>query len=346
MRSIQVIVLFLAVTSCALQYARPHDNVVRTSSEPMPESPVPLRIQTSRTFLNSDVRRRIFDSEVIRSDDRARLRLEIKHSRTPGPVEVNASLSFFILSFGLLPFIAEIPYTSEFRILDEQSRTVRYYRVVTDQWTIGQLLGILLYPVNWIGPDSLEVTSVFGMTGRTSVSQVLGFVQFEQQLAEDLKDPDFRSLFTLDESEAVYALLRSSGNVPPEVARTVQYYLEEELDRIGLTLVERNRLDAVIEQQALSQSGLSDREAIRIGRMLSAGYILAPEIIFSRATRGEAGESPASLTVSLRCIDTSNGKILWKQQRTLSARPDERMDDLVQSVVRILILFLKKDNLI
>jgi TolB-like protein len=101
------------------------------------------------------------------------------------------------------------------------------------------------------------------------------------------------------------SIVAVSGFVPAkgEAAGLVKVLNETALSNLSrietLTLVERSRLDAVMEEQKLSLAGLTDTStAIEVGRLLAADYLLtgsviemsATVVIFGRIIRVESGE--------------------------------------------------------
>ena len=88
----------------------------------------------------------------------------------------------------------------------------------------------------------------------------------------------------------------------------------------GMRLVEREKLAAVLREQALGLSGLAEGEtAVQVGRLLGADRLLSGSFL-------EMGES---LRIEMRLTDTATGSVL----RAESTRgPSNRADSLVSEL--------------
>ncbi|TVP78434.1 MAG: hypothetical protein EA352_02090 [Gemmatimonadales bacterium] len=69
-------------------------------------------------------------------------------------------------------------------------------------------------------------------------------------------------------------------------------------------LVERLRIDAILDEQELSRQGLTEEDGIRLGRILNADYVLL----------GSIGAFGSSHTLSARIIDTETGEAVSGRQ--------------------------------
>lgn len=73
----------------------------------------------------------------------------------------------------------------------------------------------------------------------------------------------------------------------------------------SLTVIEREELNAVIEEQNLSLTGLiDDEDQLRIGRLLAADYIIVGEII----------DMAGSILTTVRLVDAVTGEIAWQDE--------------------------------
>ncbi len=77
----------------------------------------------------------------------------------------------------------------------------------------------------------------------------------------------------------------------------------------GISLVERDQILKIIDEQKMSLTGLTDEsQQIEIGKMLSARYIVLGEII----------DMMNSFLLSVRMIDVETGKIVWQEEKAES----------------------------
>jgi len=75
----------------------------------------------------------------------------------------------------------------------------------------------------------------------------------------------------------------------------------------AVKLIEREQITEVVAEQELSLSDLADAEQqIRIGRLISARYIVFGEVI----------DIGPALVLSLRMVDTETGEVVWQDQTT------------------------------
>jgi curli biogenesis system outer membrane secretion channel CsgG len=121
------------------------------------------------------------------------------------------------------------------------------------------------------------------------------------------------------------------------VGRSLTQMLTNELSANGaFTVVERQKLRAVLEEQNLSTSGLVSRESsIQIGKLTGAQYLVTGTVtafeenvetttrggMFRRA-RVETVSNGGYLAVDLRVIDTTTGEISFA--RTVEGRTEAR----------------------
>jgi len=102
-----------------------------------------------------------------------------------------------------------------------------------------------------------------------------------------------------------------------------------------ISVVERNRLNTIVEEQALSYTGLIDNEtAIKLGKMVGTDAIIVGSIHVY--TDG----SPKYFGFSFRVVDVETGVILWSGNHTLHSGPlsvPDTLDSLVPFTIRELI---------
>ncbi|MGV7223413.1 MAG: CsgG/HfaB family protein [Nitrospinales bacterium] len=102
-----------------------------------------------------------------------------------------------------------------------------------------------------------------------------------------------------------------------------------------INVVERNRLNEIIEEQALSYTGLIDNEtAVKLGNMVGTDAIIVGSIHVY--TNG----SPKYFGFSFRVVDVETGVILWSGNHTLHSGPfsvPDTLDSLVPFTIRELI---------
>lgn len=91
------------------------------------------------------------------------------------------------------------------------------------------------------------------------------------------------------------------------VANAIRDKVETVLVNKNYTVVERVKLDEILKELKLSQTGLTTSDQVKIGNMLNASNLILGEVI-------EVNRNDASLEFSIRNIDMETGKILWKHE--------------------------------
>ena len=84
------------------------------------------------------------------------------------------------------------------------------------------------------------------------------------------------------------------------LSRTVAELLTTQLANLDhLTVVERLRIETVLDEQELARQGLTEPGGLQLGRLLNARYVVL----------GSIGTSGASVTFSARILDTETGEV-------------------------------------
>ena len=119
-----------------------------------------------------------------------------------------------------------------------------------------------------------------------------------------------------------------------------------ELSRMGINVVERKKLDAVIQEQAFHASGNVDTQtAVNIGKMLGANVILLGTINKLGVDKNSVRVADSTITrynavaeVNIRAVNIQTGAILFSDSEAASAQaksasvPDFDMGNKAPSV--------------
>ncbi|HPS57364.1 MAG TPA: CsgG/HfaB family protein [Spirochaetota bacterium] len=100
------------------------------------------------------------------------------------------------------------------------------------------------------------------------------------------------------------------SNRESELAR--QKIMDMLLDSGRIRLIERDKLDAIIKEQQLGETGLVDADsAAKIGKLAGVDAVLIGEIVPQRLNKKDKGSDPEfEVTISGRLINTSTGEVL------------------------------------
>jgi TolB-like protein len=135
----------------------------------------------------------------------------------------------------------------------------------------------------------------------------------ERTLAEQLNEPDQGGLagrlrilgddapaIPSDEPAVLAILPFDDRDGDGALSRTLANFLTTQLANLEhLTVVERLRLDALLEEQELARQGITEPGGLRLGRLLNARYVVL----------GSIGTSGSSFTFSARIMDTETGEV-------------------------------------
>lgn len=112
------------------------------------------------------------------------------------------------------------------------------------------------------------------------------------------------------------------------VSEKVTDILMSELSMIPIiSVVERNRLNSIIEEQALGQTGIIDNEtAAKLGKIIGTDGIIVGSIHVYKEG------SPKYFGLSFRVVDVETGVIIWSGNHTLHSGPLE-VPDTLESLV-------------
>jgi hypothetical protein len=125
----------------------------------------------------------------------------------------------------------------------------------------------------------------------------------------------------------IYVLLPFEHRAPqreqerhPEAPAVVADAFETAFLETGQRLVERTRLEAILREGAFSGSGLTQDDAVKLGKLLSADVILFGAVT-AYHDRGVFDQQPTKVGISVKAISVESGAILWKGSCTYAA-PD------------------------
>ncbi|MEM7181420.1 MAG: CsgG/HfaB family protein [Spirochaetota bacterium] len=102
----------------------------------------------------------------------------------------------------------------------------------------------------------------------------------------------------------------------PEAAQVVYEALETHLLALNISLVERNNMRRILQEQKLSQLGLSETEAIQVGKIVQADTLIFASI--NSYVQGKQ-KHPISqkieqtrFGISIKAVQVETAKLLWK----------------------------------
>ncbi|WP_167881421.1 CsgG/HfaB family protein [Leptospira biflexa] len=153
----------------------------------------------------------------------------------------------------------------------------------------------------------------------------VAFHQFENDLMLELdQDKTLLKKFTSD-SNKIYALLpfKENSNSINSVKDQLHSELESQLVKSGLELVERKKLDALLEEIKFSNSGLTASNRITFGKLSNANRIILLEDLVIKDPKNS---NQTEIYFTIRCVDVETGKIIWSKLSKYSSSVSKSID--------------------
>ena len=126
---------------------------------------------------------------------------------------------------------------------------------------------------------------------------------------------DYRVLAKIDEGKLPKYVLAIVGEaaVIDEAKVDLGEVLQNEINRSGrVTLVDRNNLASIIEEQKFALSGMSEESSIRIGELAGADYLIITQLASSSRQKVDKVVYDAmevEVTVQVKLLDVTTGEI-------------------------------------
>jgi curli biogenesis system outer membrane secretion channel CsgG len=102
-------------------------------------------------------------------------------------------------------------------------------------------------------------------------------------------------------------------------------------DSVGL--VEREQIDLIMKERKLNQSGLAGKEYLQIAALLNADYIITGRIY--------RDEDENEISINLKLIKCSDGKISGKSFSTQATRNNEYLENIAKKAAAFVIKSFK-----
>ncbi|MBN2049693.1 MAG: hypothetical protein JW760_04555 [Spirochaetales bacterium] len=126
---------------------------------------------------------------------------------------------------------------------------------------------------------------------------------------------DYKVLAKVDEGKLPKYVLAVVGEaaVLDEAKIDLGEVLQNEINKSGkVTLVDRNNLAAIIEEQKFALSGMSDEGSVRIGELAGADYLIITQLVSSSRQKVDKvvyDAMEAEVTLQVKLLDVSTGEV-------------------------------------
>ncbi|MEI1278937.1 hypothetical protein V6Z05_11475 [Leptospira venezuelensis] len=215
-----------------------------------------------------------------------------------------------ILTFGFVPFIYRTYGTIYFEIVDtEKEEVLKIYKYPVEHRSFMGWYPILLAPILSLFNDKIDHST----SPKTFTIMRAAYSQFEYDFINEVSSvTNLASRFFRTRNHN-YALLFLDQRVNDSQNWNNLLYtsLQSGFLENGLSLVERKRLDKVISEIQLSNSGITENTRLKLGKLLEADRLIFVED-FSAKLLGKG--KPADIFFSVRCTDVLTGKIIWAEK--------------------------------
>ena len=238
--------------------------------------------------------------------------LKIKYQATVKDDLLYAPTVFlWIFTLGIIPVFEKIDADVKIEVIDTQKNQVlKDYNYHIDERTYNSWLTI---PISLL----LFSNDSFSHSFLHMFDYPQKFIanRFEKDFVEDLSLGNFseqaisQNIKRNNSTKSRVAILPIKYQYSKDVAvaNAIRDKVETVLVNKNYTVVERVKLDEILKELKLSQSGLTVSDQAKIGNMLNASNLIMGEII-------EVNRHDTSLEFSIRNIDMETGKILWKYE--------------------------------
>lgn len=291
---------------------------VRVEFDPREKSQIPKYLKDKG--INIDIDPNIVDSwyseEIISKfrnsryfinsvDANVKIRISSTIEEVKAPV---ITLIAQICTFGIVPALTRTNGRIEFELYDSSSQTVlkNYKYPVEHRYFLG-IPPLFLAPVLGLFSERFD----HSMNQRTFAIMRVAFQQFEDDLLYDVSNSkNLYSKFTIDKTKATAFLqFPPKSRSEDRILSDIHSAIENGFIGRGMVLVERKKMNLILNEIRLSQLGITDSSRIQIGRLTSAGRI----IYASESNVQMEGNKLERISFTLKCIDVNSGSIIWTQ---------------------------------
>lgn len=242
-----------------------------------------------------------------------------------------------IVSLGIFPAITRSYGRLEFEIFDSQNHKIlKSFKYPIEHRQSFSFSSILIGPILPLFSERFD----HSQNEKNYAIMRVAFKQFEIDLANNLNlDKNLSARFFVDASHK-YAILPFEPSKSPEKEIYGPLYsnLESSFLARGLLLVERAKLNTILNEIILSKSGLTESKRLEVGKILNADRLInVSDLMFSNTPEIKKSD----IAFSIQCLDVESGKILWSERLRYQSSAQESVEKLIESAVHKLISELK-----
>ncbi|HMV43635.1 MAG TPA: CsgG/HfaB family protein [Leptospiraceae bacterium] len=222
----------------------------------------------------------------------------------------------WMFSLGLIPVFEKVDAEIKIEVLDSNENILREYYYNIEEHAYNSWLTI---PVSLIliSNDSFAHSFIhmFDYPQRFIANK------FETDFQEDLAQGKISENINIlnqskdiqNKSRIAILPIRHQFSKDQMIANAIRDKVETILVNKNFIVVERVKLDEILKEVKLSQTGLTTSEQAQIGSMLNASNLIVGELL-------DIDRNDSTLEFSLRNVDMETGKILWKYEFSIDEK--------------------------
>lgn len=215
---------------------------------------------------------------------------------------------FFLLTLGISPVVEVADANVKFQIVEKNTDKVKQEylyqisHVYITSW-LSMISSLFLWGDHWD----------LAMFHSHEFPQDMIISQFEKDFLHDLSNQKVNfipaSTGAKISGKGRYAILpvTYSHSKDKETSDVIRDKVETVLVNKNYTVLERSKLNEIIKEFRLAQTGLTRNDQIELGKMLNANNLVLIEIL-------ELNKSDNQLEFSVKNLDVESGQILWKYE--------------------------------
>lgn len=276
---------------------------------------------TIESYFSEEIVAKFRNSKYFTHNSSANMKIRIVSSLEEVKSPVISAIAA-IGTLGIIPAITRTYGRIQFELFDSSSsRSIRTFKYSIQHREFFGTSTIILGSFLSLFSERFDHST----NERNFAIMRVAFHQFENDLMLELdQDKTLLKKFTSD-SNKIYALLpfKENSNSINSVKDQLHSELESQLVKSGLELVERKKLDALLEEIKFSNSGLTASNRIAFGKLSNANRIILLEDL---VVKDPKSSNKTEIYFTIRCVDVESGKIIWSKLSKYSSSESKSID--------------------
>ncbi|PJD99047.1 MAG: hypothetical protein CK427_16510 [Leptospira sp.] len=263
---------------------------------------------TIESYFSDEIVAKFRSSKYFTHNSSANMKIRVASSLEEVKAPV-VSLVANIGTLGIFPAITRTYGRVQFELYDSsKNKSIRIFKYPIQHREFKGTTSIILGSFLPLFSDRFDHST----NERNFAIMRVAFQQFENDLMHELdKDKTLLTKFT-SETDKVYALIpiKSKTISIKSSEEKLHSALESQFVKSGLNLVERKKIDVLLEEIKFSSTGLTASNRIEFGKLSQADrVILVEDLVINEGRNANKTE----INYSIRCVEIETGKIIWSK---------------------------------